>query len=74
MLSYTENGKIASVEIEAPKWLYREITEGKRPDVLTVHPDYFLIDPGIGRFVLAWPGKRQAESQVGFPDDLRAQR
>lgn len=51
VLSYTENGKIASVEIEAPKWLYREVTEGKRPDVLTVHPDYFLIDPGIGRFV-----------------------
>ncbi len=65
VLSYTENGKIASVEIEAPKWLYREITEGKRPDVLTVHPDYFLIDPGIGRFVYRLArqaaGKREAK-------------
>jgi plasmid replication initiation protein len=51
VLSYTDNGKIAGLEIEAPRWLYREIAEGKRPDVLTVHPDYFLIDPGIGRFV-----------------------
>lgn len=51
VLSYTDNGKIAGLEIEVPKWLYGEITEGKRPDVLTVHPDYFLIDPGIGRFV-----------------------
>jgi len=51
VLSYTDNGKIAGLEIEAPKWLYREITEGMRPDVLTVHPDYFLIEPGIGRFV-----------------------
>lgn len=51
VLSYTDTGKIAAVEIEIPKWLHREITEGKRPDVLTVHPDYFLIDPGIGRFV-----------------------
>jgi len=51
VISYTDNGKVASVEIEAPKWLYREITEGKRPDVLTVHPDYFLVEPGIGRFV-----------------------
>jgi plasmid replication initiation protein len=51
VLSYTDNGKIAGLEIEVPKWLYREIVESKRPDVLTVHPDYFLIDPGIGRFV-----------------------
>ncbi|HEM7839717.1 TPA: replication initiator protein A, partial [Burkholderia multivorans] len=36
---------------EAPNWIYREITEGKQPDVLTVHPDYFLIEPGMGRFV-----------------------
>ena len=50
-LSYTDTGKIASVEIEAPRWLYKEVTEGIRPGVLTVHPDYFLIDPGVGRFV-----------------------
>lgn len=51
VLSQTDLGKVASVEIEAPTWLYKEVTDGKRPDVLTVHPDYFLIDPGIGRFV-----------------------
>ncbi|MCK9514243.1 MAG: replication initiator protein A [Pigmentiphaga sp.] len=51
VLSHTDTGKVASVEIEAPRWLYKEVTEGKRPDVLTVHPDYFLIDPGIGRFL-----------------------
>ena len=39
VLSHTDTGKIASVEIEAPRWLYKEVTEGKRPDVLTVHPD-----------------------------------
>lgn len=49
--SRTDTGKVASVEIEAPNWIYREVVEGKRPEVLTVHPDYFLIDPGIGRFV-----------------------
>lgn len=51
VLSRTDTGKVASVEIEAPNWIYREVTEGKRPDVLTVHPDYFLIEPGIGRFI-----------------------
>ncbi|WP_134576752.1 replication initiator protein A, partial [Pseudomonas aeruginosa] len=68
VLSYTENGKIASVEIEAPKWVYREVTEGKRPDVLTVHPDYFLIDPGIGRFVyrLARQAAGKSEAKWAF--------
>ncbi|MDD3446291.1 MAG: replication initiator protein A [Zavarzinia sp.] len=54
-----------SVEIELPKWIYREVTEGKNPDVLTVHPDYFLIDPGIGRFLYRLArrvaGKEQAK-------------
>ncbi|EME89931.1 MULTISPECIES: replication initiator protein A [Pseudomonadota] len=47
----SESGKPEYIEIELADWMYREITEGKNPDVLTVHPDYFLIDPGIGRFV-----------------------
>lgn len=49
--SYTSTGRIAEVEIHAADWLYNEITKGKNPDVLTVDPDYFLIDSGIGRFV-----------------------
>ena len=44
-------GKVEFVEFKIADWMYREITEGKSPDVLTVHPDYFLIDQGIGRFV-----------------------
>jgi hypothetical protein len=51
----SESGKPEYIEIELADWMYREITEGKNPDVLTVHPDYFLIDPGIGRFRLS-PG------------------
>lgn len=60
VISYTESGKVASVEIEVPKWLYKEITEGKRPAVLTVHPDYFLIESGIGRYIY-----RQARRAAG---------
>ena len=51
ILSKTDTGRISSVEIEAPKWIHKQIVEGKQPDVLTVHPDYFLITLGIGRFV-----------------------
>lgn len=51
VVSRTDTGRVACVEIEAPNWIYREITTGKRPDVLTVAPAYFLISTGIGRFV-----------------------
>lgn len=68
VLSETESGKVETVEIVAPDWLYREITEGKQPDVLTVHRDYFLIDPGIGRFVyrLARRAAGKASATWGF--------
>lgn len=51
VLSRTDTDRVSAVEIEAPQWIYQEIVGGKQPDVLTVHPDYFLIDPGIGRFI-----------------------
>ena len=51
VLSRTDSDRVSAVEIEAPQWIYQEIVGGKQPDVLTVHPDYCLIDPGIGRFV-----------------------
>ncbi|MFT8780628.1 replication initiator protein A [Acetobacter orientalis] len=51
VVSRTDTGRVACVEIEVPNWIYREITAGKRPDVLTVAPAYFLISTGIGRFV-----------------------
>jgi plasmid replication initiation protein len=50
-VSYADNGRLTSVSIEVPQWLYNEVVEVKTPAVLTVHPDYFLIEPGIGRFL-----------------------
>lgn len=49
--SFERSGNIAEVMIEIPDWIYKAVTESDRPDVLTVHNDYFLIDSGIGRFV-----------------------
>lgn len=51
VMSYAENGVIASVELEVPHWVYHEIVESDHPEVLTVHNDYFLIEPGMGRFL-----------------------
>lgn len=46
-----KSGKAEYIEIELANWMYRQVVEGKHPDVLTVHPDYFLINQGIARFI-----------------------
>lgn len=50
-ISNANNGKVEYVEIKIPDWMYKEITEETKPDILTMHPDYFLSESGIGRFV-----------------------
>ena len=50
-ISAAKSGKVEYVEIKIADWMYDEITQGVKPDVLTVHPDYFLSESGIGRFV-----------------------
>jgi plasmid replication initiation protein len=51
VLSYADTGKIATLEIEVPNWIYSQVVEADKPEVLTVHPAFFLIEPGIGRFL-----------------------
>jgi plasmid replication initiation protein len=50
-VSHTDTNKLAVVEIELPNWIYRQVVESQRPDVLTVHRDYFLLEQGIARFI-----------------------
>ncbi len=50
-ISYAETGRLMSVEIELPTWIYREVVDAKHPEVLTIDPAFFLIDLGIGRFL-----------------------
>lgn len=50
-IAYADNGRISNVEIELPQWIYREVVECQNPEVLTVHPEFFLIDLGIGRYL-----------------------
>lgn len=51
VISYADNGRINAVQITVPDWIYQEIVQPGTPDVLTIHPDFFLIDPGIARFL-----------------------
>ncbi len=69
VLSRTDTKRISSVEIEAPEWIYREVVDGKRPEVLTVHSDYFLIEPGIGRYLyrLARRAAGRTEAKWSLP-------
>ena len=50
VISYTRSGKVGEVQIEVPEWLFCQICENDM-DVLTVNPDYFSIECGVGRFV-----------------------
>ncbi|HEX8590711.1 replication initiator protein A [Pseudomonas sp.] len=43
--------KVEYVEFRIPDWIYTEIVTNPTPDVLTVHPDYFLIEPGTAKFI-----------------------
>lgn len=51
IISNAKTGKIEYIEIKLADWMYLEITQGTKPDVLTVHPDYFLRESGVARFV-----------------------
>ena len=65
-VSYADNGRLTSVSIEVPQWLYKEIVEEKTPAVLTVHPEYFLIDKGIGRFLYRLARRAAGKSRAGW--------
>ena len=51
LTSHATTDKVEQVEITIAEWMYKEITQNITPGVLTVHPDYFLIDVALGRFV-----------------------
>lgn len=49
-ISDAKTGRVLSVEFDVPSWIYEGVV-ASTPSVLTVHPAYFLIEPGIGKFV-----------------------
>lgn len=58
--SRTDTGKIQSVVIKAPEWLYNEVVHRNVPLVLAIDPEYFLITSGIARVIY-----RQARRAAG---------
>jgi plasmid replication initiation protein len=49
VISKTRTGKIQHVEIGIPSWIYDGIIKTDKPSVLTLHPDYFLLDLPLDR-------------------------
>lgn len=68
VISNAKTKKVEYVEFKIADWMYQEITQGDKPDVLTVHPDYFLLDAGIGRFLyrLARKAAGKTSARWGF--------
>ncbi|GAB7528538.1 replication initiator protein A [Pseudomonas sp. 3A(2025)] len=51
VISNLRTQKLESVAFKVADWMYEDITTGHGPDVLSVNPDYFLLDGGLARFV-----------------------
>ncbi len=50
-VSDTSTGRVTEVEIVIPSWIYDEVVKTEKPEILTMHRDYFLLEGGIARFL-----------------------
>jgi len=51
VVSRSDTGRVSIVEIVIPDWIYEAVVTHDNPQILTVNPDYFLVDKGLGRFI-----------------------
>jgi plasmid replication initiation protein len=49
VVAKSKTGKVVSAEIGIPRWIYNGIVYSETPTILTLHPDYFLLDLPIDR-------------------------
>ncbi len=63
-MSRTETGRIASVDIVIPDWIYAGVLAHKMPEVLTMNPDYFLIEKGLARFLYRLARKAAGQGEA----------
>ena len=67
VISKTSNGHIDTIQITIPDWVYLSLV---RPDknlsILTLHRDYFLIGPGLGRFIYRLARKAAGKGEAHY--------
>ena len=64
--SQTATGHVAALEVTIPEWIYKGVVNHTKPEVLTVHPDYFLIEGGLARFVYRLARKAAGSSVARY--------
>ena len=70
-VSETVNGHVDEIEIYIPVWVYDAVVrENGAPQILTLHPDYFLISQGLGRVIyrLARRAAGKAEARYSIAE------
>lgn len=68
IISETKGGSPSSLELIIPDWIFEGVLKCKRPDVLTVSPDYFKLKQGLARFIyrLARKSAGSGKATYGF--------
>jgi plasmid replication initiation protein len=67
VVSRTSQDRIDLVEIDIPSWVYEGVVrpEGK-PSILTLNPDYFLINRPIAKFIYRLARKAAGETEARY--------
>ena len=67
VISTTTTGHIDEVEIGIPDWVYNGIINEKGlPQILTLHPDYFLIGQGLGKVIYRLARKAAGKKEARY--------
>lgn len=66
VVSRTDTGRIGRLEITIPDWIYEAVEQHDDPEVLTVNPDYFLLNKGIARFIYRLARKAAGRSDATY--------
>ncbi len=69
IISETNTGKISEIEIDIPDWVYDGVVRVGNPSVLTLNPDYFLLNTGYHRFLHRMARKRAGKTNWTMPID-----
>ena len=66
VISRTDTGRIGRLEITIPDWIYEAVEKHDDPEVLTVNPDYFLLNKGIARFIYRLARKAAGQNDATY--------
>ncbi|WP_255448531.1 replication initiator protein A [Telmatospirillum sp. J64-1] len=62
----TDTGRVGSLEITIPDWIYQGVTGHQKPEILTVNADYFLIRKGLARFIYRLARKAAGTGEAAY--------